>query len=425
MIQPYNYMLQSLPVKKNVRYHVNKKSELKNVYNKIVNISKYSPFYRVNLSRENQEYAIGIKEAALSLEAKINDMTDPEISGFKSRMLSVSDTDILTAQLLDEPDNEIPESITFQIHSLACNQINRGKELLDSSRGLPAGDYEFLARLGEETHSLIYHHPSRMENKVTLKNFADFLNQSLTGICAAVEKGSGKNYSRLVIASEQSGRFGERQLCFEDEDTNDKGIADYFGMNRVETAPACAQFQLNGMDKRTATNAFTLENVIRVNLKSCSEKQVTVKLVHDSARILNAVGDVLTGFNDVISLAKNRTLESEEHYKASKLLGEMKKLEEIYHEELCSCGLIVDENQELYLEDALAVQAAQDGGMESLFTRENGFITRLLDKIEAIAINPMEYLDNTIVTYPNNAKNTYRNPYVTSMYSGLFFNSYC
>ena len=73
----------------------------------------------------------------------------------------------------------------------------------------------------------------------------------------------------------------------------------------------------------------------------------------------------------------------------------------------------------------MAVQASLDGGMKDLFARENGFIARLKDKMDAMAINPMDYLEKTVVLYPNTQKSNFTNPYVTSMYSGLFFNSYC
>jgi flagellar hook-associated protein 2 len=103
----------------------------------------------------------------------------------------------------------------------------------------------------------------------------------------------------------------------------------------------------------------------------------------------------------------------------------MKSLEKLYEGELTACGIKADENGYLSIDDSLAIGAIQDGGMESLFTRENGFIARLIDKSDSIAINPMDYLDKIIVTYPNTEGNAFRNPYVTSIYSGLFFSSYC
>lgn len=425
MIQTYNYMLESYPMKKDTRYPISKRSELKKVYNDIVNLSRRSPLYKINLSKENQAYTIGVKEAALALKSKIIDMADEEKSGFASKAVTVSDESVLSAQLLSDNIEGLPEQIDLKVNSLASVQINRGKELLNTSRGLPPGEYQFIARIGDESFSLTFEQEERQENYDLLKRMADFLNQNLSGINAVVDQGMKKDYSRLTIVSDQSGRFGDKRFSFYDMDSYNADIVDYFGMNRIDRAPGLASFELNGLDKHTATNVFNLENTLRISLNGTSEKPVTIKIVSDSSRILSSVDSVLTAYNGLIRLAKDRTLSSTEHYKASKLISEMKSLENVYQEEMEACGLKVCEDGTLSLEEPLASQAAEDGGMESLFRRENGFITRLLDKAETIAINPMEYLDKTIVAYPNNEKIPYRNPYVTSMYSGLFFNSYC
>lgn len=425
MVQAYNYMLESLPVNRNAKYPVSKKDELKKVCSEIVSLSKRSPLYKINLSKENQEYTIGVKEVALALKAKIGEMSDPEVSGFQSQTVSVSDSRVLSAKLLNEDISGLPSNIEFDVKSLADVQVNRGKELLTSSRGLASGEYNFEARIGDERYSLTFIQETRLENQETLSNMADLLNQSLPGVSASVEKGSSRDYSRLLIASDMSGRYGDKRFLFEDNDLYNNNIVDYFGMNRMEKAPAFAKFSLNGIDKQTATNTFTLENTLRINLKGTCEQPVNVRIVPDSEKVLSAVDSVLSSYNDLLKLAKDRTLSNKEHYKATKLMDEMKGLENIYRDELSSSGIIASEDGSLQIEDSLAVQAAEDGGMENLFTRENGFIARLLSKAETIAINPMEYLDKTIVTYPNSQKVEFPNPYVTSMYSGLFFNSYC
>ena len=50
----------------------------------------------------------------------------------------------------------------------------------------------------------------------------------------------------------------------------------------------------------------------------------------------------------------------------------------------------------------------------------------LLRKSNQISINPMQYVDQTIVAYKNpNPGRNYANPYVSSAYSGMIFNGYC
>ncbi len=425
MIQAYNYMLESLPIKRSTRYPVSKKNELRKVYNEIIDLSKRSPFYKINLSKENQIYTIGLKESALALKSKINEMSDPQVSGFQSKAVTVSNDKVLSASLLSESTDTLPQVIQFKVDSLATIQVNKGRDLLNTSKSFPAGKYKFLIYLGDDSYPLTYINESRVDNLETLNNLAEFLNNSVSNIHAFIEPGDKNNYSRLMIASELSARFGDKKFSFEDLDVYNEGIADFFGMNRIEQEPTYARFELNDVSKKTATNSFTLENILSIDLHSSSDQPVTLRIVPDSDKILSAVEDVLDSYNELIRLAKTRTTDSNEHYKALKLTNEMKSLEEIYREEISACGFKTAEDGTIEIEESLAILAAQDGGIESLFTRENGFIARLLDKAEAIAINPMEYIEKTVVTYPDNSKTGFPNPYVTSMYSGLFFNSYC
>ena len=418
-------MVESYQPKREDKYSVNNRSELKKVYDSIVNLSKHSPLYKINLSKENQDYTIDVKELALVLKAKIGDMSDPVNAGFHSKTVAVSNTRILTANLLSEETNSLPENISIAVNSLASGQTNRGKELFHPSKGLERGTYKFNANVMNQIYPLTYTQQERMENSDTLRKMAGFLNQSLPQITATVEKGNKENYSRIDITSNFTGSIEEKTFFFTEDDNFQEGIVGYFGLNRMEKAPSNANFVLNGINKQTTTNSFTLENTLQISLHNTEEEPINIRIVPDKNQILSGVDSVLQAFNGLIHIAKTRTEKTKEHFGATKLVSELKSLEKFYRDEMEACGFKVSDEGMLILDDALATQACEDGGMESLFTRENGFIARVLNKAEAITINPMEYLDKTIVTYPDSERTAYANPYVTSMYSGLFFNSYC
>ena len=425
MSQVYNYMMEYLPINRKVRYPVNNRSELKKIYEEIVNLSKSSPFYKLNLSKENQEYTIGVKETALALKAKILELSDPLESDFKSKEIAVSDDSILTASLINDQTDNLPAIIEFVVGEVAKPQVNQGKELFLPARNLPTGEYNFSARVGDNTYELTFKLESRTDNQKLLERMADLINHSVPGITASVEDCALNNYKYLRIETDKIGRYGDKKFLFEDSHFNTINIVEYFGLNRVVQPSSWASISLNGVSKQVSTNIFTLENTLRITLQKDSDKTVILKVVPDKKKVLTSVEAFLETYNDLIGLAQDRTLNSEEHYKANRLLCEMNHMEEIYQEELRACGILRQTEGTLVLDDSLAVQAVEDGGMEQLFTRNNGFITRLLHKAETIAINPLEYLDKTIVTYPNTDKIQFRNSYVTSMYSGLFFNSYC
>jgi len=408
-------------------YPVKNRSDLKRVYNNIVNLSKRSPFYKIDITKDNQDYAFGIKETAIELKEKIYSMVDPEVSNFDTKAVSVSDESVLKATLMNEFPENIPNEINIKISSLATAQENIGKELMNESYALPRGTYLFEAKVRNETYSLVYDNKDRHPNLEVMKNLANYLNQEVPGITASVEKSQRSNYSFIKIIANTTGRYEENSFSFQQEEYYDPGIVDFYGLNRIDTSANNAQFSLNGIDKQTMTNTFKLENALQITLQGVNDKEdsIILRITPDSEKVLSSVEKVMNTYNKLIDLAKTRTQGSKASYNASKLIGEMKGLENVFSEELKACGIKIMNDGTLQLEDSLAVQASLDGGMKDLFTRENGFITRLKEKMEAMVINPMDYLEKTVVLYPNTQKSSFTNPYVTSMYSGLFFNSYC
>lgn len=425
MGQAYNYMLEAFPSKREVKYPAHKRSELRKVYSTIVNLGKSSPLYKINLSKENQTYAIGVKETALALKSIINEMTNPDYSGFASKAVSISDEQVISANLVSDDTEKLPDNIEFLIHNLATTQTNRSKDLFSVSHALEPGEYNFSATIKDQIYQFTYNQPERETNQEVQEDITDFLNQYVPGITASVQAGTKPQYYNIEVISDTTGVNGSKNFSFQDMEEDGRGLIDFLGLDRTEIYPMNSKFELNGVSKQTANNSFTLENTLKIILKQTSDTPVSISIVSDSDKILNAVDSVLDTYNDFIRLAENRTQETSEHFRATRLISEMKNLENVYAEEMEACGLNVSEDGRLSIDESLAVQAAQDGGMESLFTRENGFIARLLGKAESIAINPMEYLDKTIVTYPNSKDKTYPNPYITSSYSGLFFSSYC
>jgi flagellar hook-associated protein 2 len=352
-------------------------------------------------------------------------MSDPDNTAFHSKALSVSNDEVLSASLLKEETGSLPEDILISVDTLASRQVNKGKDQYNPSKGLERGEYDFRATVMDETYQLKYIQKERLENIDTIHKMAQFLNDSVPGISAAVEKGEKPDYSRLIITSDRTGKSGPRSFSFDDDEIFKEGVVDFFGLNRMEQAPSNAEFELNGIKKQTSTNTFSIENTIQVTLRGTSEDSVRLNIVPDKNPILSSVDSFLNTFNGLIGLAKSRTEETPEHFGPTKLINEIKRLEENYKDELEANGFTFSESGILSLDDALAVQSSEDGGMEDLFTRENGFIAKVLDKTESITINPLEYLDKKVLTYPDNKKAAFASPYVSSMYSGLLFNYYC
>lgn len=425
MPQIYNYLLQSYPLMRQVKYPAQKSSDLKRIYSNIVNISRRSPFFKVNISKENQEYAIGIKESSIALKSKLADIADEENPCYSSKDISVSNKNIISAKLTNNNTDKLPQTVSMKIHSLASGQVNKGNEIYENSHGMATGNYEFDVKIPNHTYSLAYKQKEKTENIETMYHIIEYLNQSVPGIKAFVESGTHKGYSNIVIESMITGKQAERNLILEDTDDIHTGIVDYFDLNHMEQPAKNAQFEINGITKETISNSFTLENTLNITLLDTSEEPVNINIIPDSNQILNQVKSVVSTYNNLLKLAKDFSESSTKQYRPMKLINEIKSIGSKYQDELEACGFEIDEYGLISMDDMLAHQAAVDGGMESLFTRKNGFIEKLQEKMDMIMINPMDYLDKLIITYPGNERTSYANPYITSMYSGLLFNSYC
>ena len=87
-------------------------------------------------------------------------------------------------------------------------------------------------------------------------------------------------------------------------------------------------------------------------------------------------------------------------------------------------GISLTESGQLSLDqEAFRQSALSDSGKDDLSTIRN-FTNSILDKINQVSLNPMQYVEKTIVAYKNPGHN-FISPYITSAYSGMMFNSYC
>ena len=109
----------------------------------------------------------------------------------------------------------------------------------------------------------------------------------------------------------------------------------------------------------------------------------------------------------------------------STLLRELKGLSKTFSNELESCGITFDIDGYMSLDRSLAIQAIESGDMQRLFQPESLVTNRLSTKADSVKINPMEYIDKKVVSYHDFSKPPRGYSYITSLYSGLLFNSYC
>ena len=128
------------------------------------------------------------------------------------------------------------------------------------------------------------------------------------------------------------------------------------------------------------------------------------------------------GYNNFIKAASTY-LDTQARSKA--LIREMRSIAGSYSSEMESLGLNVTPEGTISVDSDLLKQTAQqtrDSGQTFDYLKD--FTQSLLRKSDEVSLNPMEYVEKTIVAYKNPGHN-YVSPYTTSNYSGMMFNFYC
>lgn len=280
----YNYLAENYKSQRPVRYSSHKTSELQKIYNTIVQISKQSPLYLLEISLERQTYALNVKDAAMSLYTLLENFArDDESSIFNKKKSISSNEDAVSATVISDNEPSLP-----------------------------------------------------------------------------------------------------------------------------------TEFNLS--------NQFTFNKSLTVSLHAITDSPVHITYAPNADKIVNELNTITDGFNHLLSIASEH---STEQRRANKLIYELDSIIYHYMNDLESCGIIRNETGELSIDSFIALQAATDGTIKDLFTNPDKITSDLLDQTNQVTINPMDYLDQKICTYPNYVSHHYPNPYLTSVYSGMLFNYYC
>ena len=104
----YNYYLSTYANQSASRYDSHKKSELRNIYNRIVKINKDSPLYKIRHSENVQKFAIDIKESTRAIKNVIASLSDAEEgigNAFQKKIAVSSQEDIVSADYIGNSRN--------------------------------------------------------------------------------------------------------------------------------------------------------------------------------------------------------------------------------------------------------------------------------------------------------------------------------
>lgn len=424
--QVYNHYLTSYAPRSVTRFDTHKKSELRSIYTSIVKLNKDAPWCLPDNSEETRQFAIGLKENARLLRNTIASLGEPESKDLLNKKTAFSsDESIVSASFLGGQTVQAVPSFRIEVKDLAKRQENLGRYLPDGPVELAPGTYSFDISVNDLNYEFQFAIKEEETNRNVQERLARLISNSGLGITAEVTEHNG--LSSLKMASDVTGlSFGKDTLFRISDDHTGKasGTVEYFGLDYVSNRPSNAHFLINGEERTTAANQFTVGSVYEIMLHSINApgEEVTVGLKTDTDSLYENVNTMLSGYNDFLQGIANYTVG---HPKSRQLLNEIRGIANLYRNDMENLGVRYEENGVLKLDQKIFREEIYDGEKinESLDSVK-GFAKSLLRKSRQISLNPMEYVDKTVVAYKNPG-HSFTNPYVTSNYSGMMFNSYC
>ena len=422
----YNHYLTTYAPKSTTQYDTHKKSDLRKIYNSIVKISKDSPWYLDVKSDETKEYAIGIKEGARQLHntiAALGDLESDSLLGKKTASSSNPDA-VLATYIGDNSKYSPAPMLEISVEHLATSQENMGTYLPDTKIGLPSDTYSFDVAINDLNYQFQFHIEDNETNKEVQTRLVRLINNADIGIEARLDEGNARSSIRLTSTFTGLPEGKDNIFTITDEHTEKaSGAVEYFGLSYNTRQASNSSFTLNGQQRSTASNTFTVGANYEIELVGETDGEIPVKvgLKTDLESLTDNVGSLIGSYNSFVNAAGNYTDSSGI---SNKLSREMGKIASLYKEEMDKMGIRMQSDRTLSIDEEVLKESVLSGSEDFSYDTLKNFANALVKKTSQVSLNPMAYVDRTIAAYKNPGK-SFANPYVTSSYSGMIFNSYC
>lgn len=474
----YDYYLTTYASRPATKSDTHKKSELRSVYNNIVKISKKSPLYKVSVSENIQKFAIDLKENARTLSTDANNLFEKSLESEKSQKyvsdnenvvqvktldtsndintndtnandininntntndININDTNIdLTVSSNADITNPDPDSdnisdtksvntafashYNIEVLNLATPQINTSDYLNNDDLDIPKGAHSFEVNVGDSAYEFRFNATKDDTNKTVLEKLSRLINRSNIGLTSKMLY-SGNN-SALEITSNATG-LGFTPEIFSiapGENSPYDKVVSKLGLNNVSSYPTNANFLLNGMEKTTSSNTFTIGKSLEITLNGISKKgqATSISLNDDLDSVISSINDMISSYNNLLDLSNNSNEGSDD---AAILNKEIHKTTRQYASNLENIGITINENGKMTFDETLFIQTANEDDLDKSLASLNSFRQAIVSRADDISINPMKYVDKVMISYPNPV-HSFANPYMTSIYTGMMFNGY-
>lgn len=423
----YNNYLAAYSPRQLTKYDTHKKSELRSVYNSIVKLNKDAPWYLPTTNKDTQHYAVSLKENARELHNAIAQLGGLEQdSMFRKKSAYSTDTEVAEAAYIgsDALTSTSPE-FDLEVKELATPQENLGHFLPDLATTLSPATYSFDISINDMNYEFQFNINEGDTNRQIMDRLSRLINNADIGIQANVAESDSRYALRLT--SDATGVPTNKAYHFrvsDDHTSKASGVVGNMGLNYISHPAGNACFLINGEERSSSSNHFTVGKLFDVQIKAVSpeDKPVHIGLKTDTESITDNINQLIGSYNSFIRSAASYL---ETQSRSRQLVREFSSIASHYGTSLENMGMHLQDDGIFSVNDEKLQQAAASAGNDlSSFSVLKDFSSSLLRKSDQVSLNPMDYVDKKIVAYKNPGHN-FISPYTTSAYSGMMFNSYC
>lgn len=425
----YNYYAAQYGHREYSKYDTHSKAQLKSTFGRLQKINSQTPSYKIDFSDAALKYAIDLKENARELSQIADELSDESTDSITyKRSATSSSPQVIDAEYIGDSCVQDYEPLEVTVSQLACPQTNTGNFLQPNSKPFAAGEYSFDLQVQDLTYQFEFGVNATDTVTDTQQKIARLINQADIGLNAQLLT-DGLGNSAISITSDATGIRGISPTIFHIQSQNSLDASDSntelvstLGLDRVTQYPANAVYSVNGTTATSVSNEVTIDNnYVLTFFDTTGKAPVTISMNTDTDAIADSIGELIGGYNNLISVTAN---DANEHFEGNeKLKKDFAGIAKSYNHLLNENGLSVTDNGTIAVDRDAIISAADNGTLGDIFSGLNAFKQAVQKKAEDISLNPMDYVNNKIIAYKNPLRPT-NDPYNLSAYTGMIFDGY-
>ncbi len=425
----YNYYAAQYGHREYSKYDTHSKAQLKSTFGRLQKINSQTPSYKIDFSDAALKYAIDLKENARELSQIADELSDESTDSITyKRSATSSSPQVIDAEYIGDSCVQDYEPLEVTVSQLACPQTNTGNFLQPNSKPFAAGEYSFDLQVQDLTYQFEFGVNATDTVTDTQQKIARLINQADIGLNAQLLT-DGLGNSAISITSDATGIRGISPTIFHIQSQNSSDASDSntelvstLGLDRVTQYPANAVYSVNGTTATSVSNEVTIDNnYVLTFFDTTGKAPVTISMNTDTDAIADSIGELIGGYNNLISVTAN---DANEHFEGNeKLKKDFAGIAKSYNHLLNENGLSVTDNGTIAVDRDAIISAADNGTLGDIFSGLNAFKQAVQKKAEDISLNPMDYVNNKIIAYKNPLRPT-NDPYNLSAYTGMMFDGY-